>query len=134
MSTPVRLVELQCPGCSAKHWEMDCDFHGTDGAVVPYRTRHYRCPLCGVEGEGFRVQRKSPPEFFLQPHQMYPMSQTDFDFWVEIVKTHFPDHPLLAKLATEWYPQQQVEKQWKDPEWLRKLAAVASEVAEKLDR
>jgi len=105
MATPPRLVELQCPRCGVHHWEIDHDFRGMHpDAEIPYPKRTYRCPHCSVTGDGYAVGRKSPPEFFLQPHPMYPMTSKEFDEWVGVVRGHFPDHPMLAELGKTWYP------------------------------
>src|SRR5687768_3435977 len=106
MATPGRLVELRCPRCGAFHWEIDCDCRGADldgderGLTYPERT--YECPACGVSGEGYEVGRKSPPEFFLQPHPMCPMRPTEFNKWVDVLRAHFPNHPRLAQLGKSW--------------------------------
>ena len=106
--TPSRLVELKCPNCSALHWTIDSDYRGTDGVYIDYRERKYGCSTCGYSETGYTVLRQSPPEFFLQPHPMYPMKQKDFDYWVNILNTHFPDHPLLNGLGKEFRPNSQV--------------------------
>jgi len=51
------------------------------------------------------VLQKGPPQFFLQPHDLYPMSIGDFDYWVDVLKRNFPDHPILENLYTTWYPR-----------------------------
>jgi hypothetical protein len=33
------------------------------------------------------------------------MTQADFDFWVEILREYFPEHPLLAQLGTTFVPR-----------------------------
>jgi hypothetical protein len=106
MSTPPRLVQLQCPACQAHHWEIDCDYRGAElvgKKELSYAERTYRCPNCGTSGTGYQVSLKSPPAFFLQPHPMYPMSAEEFDHWVAVLREHFPDHPLLRELGTRWY-------------------------------
>jgi hypothetical protein len=57
---------------------------------------------CAHRGIGHRVLQKPPPEFFLQPHPLYPMTQEDFDRWHKLLKQHFPDHPKLNN--PRWYP------------------------------
>jgi hypothetical protein len=82
MATPARLVQLQCPVCHAYHWEIDCDYHGSElvgDKELSYAERTYRCQECGTSGTGYHIGDKSPPEFFLQPHEMYPMSVEQFD-------------------------------------------------------
>jgi hypothetical protein len=54
-------------------------------------------------GTGYLVGAKSPPAFFLQPHPMYPMSVEEFDWWVAVLREHFPNHPRLGDLGTRWY-------------------------------
>jgi hypothetical protein len=89
----------------ATHWDIDADFRGESEPNEPtYEERPYSCPHCGKTGVGYQVQEKSPPEFFLQPHQMYPMDEKEFDHWLAILRTHFPTHPILASLWRSWYP------------------------------
>lgn len=107
VSTPERLVELQCPGCRETHWEIDCDFRGegmADGGELSYAERTYRCPVCEIDRTGFGVLQKSPAEFFLQPHRMYPMSVRQFDQWVGVLREHFPDDFRLKDVGLSWYP------------------------------
>ena len=33
------------------------------------------------------------------------MTQADFDYWVEILREYFPEHPLLARLGTTFVPR-----------------------------
>lgn len=111
MSTPARLVRLKCPNCAAYHWVIDCDFpgEGTPWLDLPYEARTYACPHCSREGKGHQVQEKSPPEFFVQPHNMYPMDPQDFEKWVAILREHFSDHPKLADYGTKWFAGKQKE-------------------------
>jgi len=74
------------------------------GVELSYRQRTYTCSNCHQETAGHRVIRKGPPEFFLQPHPLYPMTKEDFDYWLDIFRTYFPDDPLLAKAYKEWRP------------------------------
>jgi hypothetical protein len=32
------------------------------------------------------------------------MNQTDFDYWVAVLRQHFPDHKNLSKLEQTWFP------------------------------
>ena len=105
--TPRRLVELECPECHEKHWEIDSDYRGSlliHQREQRYGEREYKCPTCQYSGSGYQPLAKSPPEFLIQPHPMYPMIQADFDYWVCILRMHFPDHPLLEKLGREFRP------------------------------
>ena len=102
--TPPRMVELQCPKCRGRYWVIDSDFRGESGTDLPYEEREYACSTCSNRSVGHRVLQKSPPEFFLQPHRMYPMSQADFNYWHGILKQHFPDHPHLKDAG--WRPGQ----------------------------
>ncbi|MFN7918115.1 MAG: hypothetical protein U0Q55_22410 [Vicinamibacterales bacterium] len=112
--TPPRMVELECPSCHRVHWTIDADFHGkwiVGESERPYEARQYNCPHCASGHIGFRVLRKAPPEFFLQPHSMYPMSVADFAFWLEICREAFPDHHKLRSLGVYWYPGSDHEQQ-----------------------
>jgi hypothetical protein len=100
--TPPRMVELQCPVCKHQHWVIDSDFRGESEPDIPREEREYVCPKCAHRGIGHRVLQKSPPEFFIQPHRMYPMTQSDFDRWHKILKQHFPGHPRLHDSG--WHP------------------------------
>jgi hypothetical protein len=105
--TPPRLVQIECPICQTKHWEIDADFRGEPLAGLPakvYVEREYRCYKCLYHGTGYHVIQKSPPEFLLQPHPMYPMTQADFDHWVAILRENFPDHPQLKELGKGFRP------------------------------
>jgi hypothetical protein len=108
MATPARLVQLSCPKCVARHWEIDNDYREANlfspGDEASYEQRPYLCPACGWTGAGYAVLEKSPPEFFLQPHPLYPMSVADFDRWLAVLRANFPDNPMLQYLGTEWYP------------------------------
>jgi len=107
VATPARLVQLECPRCAASHWVIDSDYRGAELLGRPelsYRQRTYTCSSCHQTGEGHRVLSQSPPEFFLQPHRLYPMTADDFDYWVGVLQEHFPDHPMLAQLNREWRP------------------------------
>jgi hypothetical protein len=105
MATPARLVVLACPRCRATA----CIFHNDYGGMPG---QDYRleigdqaggpCSKCGCEA-GLRVKQQAPPEFFLQPHDLYPMTQQEFDYWVGVLREHLPDHPKLKALGTTWY-------------------------------
>ena len=103
--TPPRLTELQCPDCQQVSWVIDSDYRGTDGVMLPYGERSYICARCRHNGPGWKVLQQSPPEFLLQPHDLYPMTREAFDYWVDILATHFPDHPALNRLGTTCFPR-----------------------------
>ncbi len=103
MSTPPRMVELLCCSCGNSHWEIDHDYRGMFGQKVRYSQRTYNCPHCQCEGSGYLVLQKSPRMFFLQPHSVYPMSRTDFEYWTEVFRQNFPGHPYLSDLKKSWY-------------------------------
>jgi hypothetical protein len=105
--TPPRLTELHCPRCHQATWVIDSDFRGIGGVdpEVPYEERRYECRDCRHDRVGWRLGRQSPPEFLLQPHDLYPMTQAAFDYWVQILRTHFPEHPLLARLGKTFVPR-----------------------------
>jgi len=103
--TPPRLTELKCPGCQQVSWVLESDYRGMDGEWVPYIDRRYACVHCRHDGPGCTVGRQSPPECLLQPHDLYPMTQAAFDYWVDILRTQFPTHPALARLGTTFRPR-----------------------------
>src|SRR5579862_4498265 len=101
------MVELLCPSCSSLHWGMDCDYRGAEligQKELSYRERTYFCPHCQSSRKGYVVLQKSPPEFFLQPHELYPMNRVYFSYWVKMLRRNFPDDPMLAELGKTWYP------------------------------
>ena len=102
--TPPRLTELRCPSCGQSTWRIDSDYRGIDGKCVPYSERQYQCSGCQHSGPGFLVKKQSPPEFFLQPHSMYPMPQKEFDHWLSILREHFPEHARLKEGNREFRP------------------------------
>lgn len=91
------------------------------GVELPYPEREYSCPHCKKTGSGYVVLQKSPPEFFLQPHQMYPMNETDFDYWVRVLRQNFPDNPMLLKLYKSWQPSWRRGWRLSLPAWLGRL-------------
>jgi hypothetical protein len=101
--TPPRLTELRCPGCQQLSWVIDSDYRGM-GDDVPYAERLYACVRCGHDGMGWVVCQQSPPAFFLQPHPLYPMTQVAFDYWVNVLKTHFPSDRHLAYFGARFRP------------------------------
>lgn len=128
--TPPRLTELRCPNCRHVSWVIDSDYRGMDDdEIEPYGERHYRCGSCVYSGPGWEIGQQSPPEFLLQPHDLYPMTQEDFDYWVGILRTHFPDHPRLSELRTTFIPRLPEEV-----EAMREAHARAHPVAEMRDQ
>lgn len=114
MATPPRMVELECPRCRLHHWEIDHDFRGPAllGQREPsYGERSYECPACGEASTGYRVLRRSPPEFFLQPHPMYPMTTGDFARWLAVFRAQFPSHHRLRSVGVFWYPGEAGDRQ-----------------------
>ncbi len=102
--TPPRLIQLRCPRCLHSQWIIDSDFRGISDRFIHYSERPYLCPHCNYSGTGYAVLKLSPPEFLLQPHPMYPMRRREFDFWAEILRRHFPDHPKVMQLGNEFHP------------------------------
>ena len=102
--TPPRLNQLSCPTCGRASWTIDSDYPGMDGVMLPYKQREYSCRHCSRTGPGWTLIRQSPPEFLLQPHNMYPMTQSAFNHWLAILKANFPDHPLVADLGRGFVP------------------------------
>jgi hypothetical protein len=70
-----------------------------------YPERDYSCSACGFHGAGWTLGRQSPPAFFLQPHDLYPMTHDEFDDWVSILRESHPSHPKLTELGTTWFPR-----------------------------
>ena len=103
--TPPRLIEIDCPRCHHASWTIDSDYRGINGVMEPYVERIYSCKLCSTKGAGWTVLRQAPPEFLLQPHDLYPMSRSDFNYWVSILRVNFPDHPRLTALGATFYPR-----------------------------
>ena len=111
MATPPRLVKLECPMCQDTHWEIDHDSRGAHligQKELEYPERLYACPGCKHHGAGWSVRDKSPALFLLQPHPVYPMRRSEFEYWTGILKAHFPDHPLVSKIGGEFRPNTQV--------------------------
>jgi hypothetical protein len=74
------------------------------GVERDYPDGVYSCPGCGADGSGWVVQDKSPSEFLLQSHDLYPMSLRDFKKWLGVLTTHFSQHRALERLGISWYP------------------------------
>lgn len=103
--TPARLNELRCPTCTQASWILDSDYRDTDGVMLPYEQRVYPCRHCGNTGADWTLMQQAPPEFLLQPHPLYPMTQADFDHWVAILKANVPDHPRLSDVGKDFVPR-----------------------------
>ena len=73
--------------------------------MLPYREREYSCRRCGYHGPHWTVEQQAPPEFLLQPHNLYPMTQAAFDHWAAILIEHFPEHPAIARLGATFLPR-----------------------------
>lgn len=95
--TPGRLNELRCPSCQRSTWTIDSDYRGMDGVLLPYDSRTIGCPACGYVWARWTLLQQAPPEFLLQPHDLYPMTQSEFDHWLGVLRTHFPDHPKACR-------------------------------------
>ena len=107
--TPPRLNELRCPGCQQVTWVIESDFPDMDGEWTPYIERSYACGQCRRDGPGWTLGQQSPPAFLDQPQTLYPMTQADFDYWVTVLRTHFPEHPRLkegGRRFRPWLPEQ----------------------------
>ena len=98
------MVELLCPQCARVHWEIDSDHRGIGGGFIQYSQREYTCPACTRHGANYRLLGKSPPEFFYQPHDLYPMTIGEFATWLAIYREHFPNGELLGTVGITWYP------------------------------
>jgi len=69
------------------------------------------------------VPQKYIDRFFLQPHPLYPMSETDFAYWVKILRQNFPDNPRLADVYKTWRLSGGAGLRRTLPAWLRRLLA-----------
>jgi hypothetical protein len=93
---------------------MDSDFKGMNGgAFVDYSDRKYKCPKCDYQAAGYNVLQKSPPEFLLQPHRLYPMSKKQFNYWLRILKENFPDDHRLTSTKFQPYTASLWTRLWK---------------------
>jgi hypothetical protein len=114
MATPPRMVELECPRCQHHHWEIDCDFRGSEllgQQELSYEERTYKCPACSEASTGYHVLQRSPPEFFLQPHPMYRMTTRDFARWLAVFRAQFPSDDRLRSVGMFWYPGEAGDEQ-----------------------
>lgn len=106
MVTPIRLVLLECPRCQATELIFHTDHTGRPGGdnclEIGDRPGGF-CSQCGREA-GLRVKEQAPPELFLQPHDLYPMTVAEFAHWFSILRTHFPTDERLATVGVFWYP------------------------------
>lgn len=113
--TPPRLIELACPACDGHYWVIDSDYRGGDmfgGKELSYPERSYTCRHCGETHTNQTILQKGPPEFFLQPHDLYPMSVADFNHWYAIFAAHFPDDERQERLGIAWYPGPRRDDDW----------------------
>jgi len=111
------MVELKCPRCRHRHWQIDNDFRGSalvGQRELSYKERTYACPACGEASTGYRVLQRSPPEFFLQPHPMYRMTTRKFARWLAVFRAQFPSDERLRSVGVFWYPGEAGDEQkWK---------------------
>ena len=96
MATPRRMVHLRCT-CGGTQWTMDGDFGGIGGVhkSIPYGERSYTCPRCNETRVGFTVLGKSPPILTLAPQSKSVLPTSERDYWVRVLREHFPDDPYL---------------------------------------
>jgi hypothetical protein len=98
MSIPI-LAELKCPRCSSTHWVLG----ELQTEETPWADQIRTCPHCLQTGPDYPAERQSPPQLFLQPSLVHPLSRGEFEEWVDILRVHFPDHPQLGELGTTWF-------------------------------
>lgn len=122
MATPIRLVLLEFPHCGAT----SCIYHtdhtgrpGGDNFLEIGDRPGGSCAKCGSEA-GLTVKEQAPPAFFLQPHDLYPMSQVEFDYWVAVLREHRPEDPKLQELGTTWYAGRHAGLLGRLKRWLRR--------------
>jgi hypothetical protein len=83
------------------------------GPDVRFSRRYYTCPRCRHRGTGHKVKQKAPLEFFLQPDDyLCPMTANKFRYWLDVLKEHFPYHPMLKVLGMSWYPGKKRPDHW----------------------
>ena len=106
MASPDRLSELECPGCHSKQWIIDCDFRGASlfgGVELKYPERKYTCRRCTRTGTGWTITQQAPKGFLLQPNDCYPMTQVDFDRWLLVLRSNFPEQFRLTARGRELF-------------------------------
>lgn len=104
MATPPQLIELYCPSCQQVSWVITVAFDGIHEGMIPWDERDYACSKCSHKGPGWKVGQEAPPLFLWQPGADAPMTQEAFDYWVDILKTHIPDLPMLQDLGKKFRP------------------------------
>ncbi|MGB2884904.1 MAG: hypothetical protein WBC47_04875 [Dehalococcoidia bacterium] len=78
--------------------------------------------MCNFEGPDFTVLQKSPRRFIsLMPGPCH-MGREVFDYWVDILKEHFPDlHKCMTSERPDWrredFPDRYKHADSKSPEW-----------------
>ena len=55
--------------------------------------------IAAATQQATRFKEKSPPEFFVQPHELYPIAPQEFEKWLAILREHFPDNSMLADVG-----------------------------------
>lgn len=123
------LIELQCPSCSKVHWIIDHLFQGSIGQQsqeTDFSAQPRTCPHCKAQRTGFKVVRTSSESFLISSRPS--MTRKEFDYWVKILRTHFPDHPRLKERGP-WEPytpeEHERDVRREEEEQRRLLAAIA---------
>src|SRR5262249_10144319 len=115
-------VLLECPRCRAT----SCIYH-TDHTGGPGGDNYLNigdraggsCSKCGPEAP-LTVKQQAPPAFFVQPHDLYPMSQEEFDYWVAVLREHHPEDRKLQDLGKTWYAGRRAGLLGRLRRWLRR--------------
>jgi hypothetical protein len=116
--TPPRISEIECPGCDRISWIIDSDFRAaylSGGVDLGYRDRTYSCAGCGSTGSGWAVRRQTPPRFLLHIPNTYPMSYAAVEYWLSVMRAHFPGYPKLPVLEESFAlrtPDGMVKRLW----------------------
>src|SRR5688572_7279529 len=124
MATPPRMVSLECPQCYHHHWVIDHDFRGPLAPKLSHEERTYECPACREASTGYRVLERSPSEFFLQPHSMYPMTTREFARWLAVFRAQFPGDARLRSVGVTWYPGRGDDRQERKIDEARQIDSV----------
>jgi hypothetical protein len=121
------MVELECPRHRHHQWVIDHDVRGSEllgQRELSYQERTYECAACGEASTGYRVLQQSPPEFFLQPHALYPMTTREFARWLAVFRAQFPTHERLKSVGVSWYPGKGDDRQERELRAAREVGTV----------
>jgi hypothetical protein len=101
-----RLAQLECPNCHRTRWMTGPDktTEAIGGPLWPDAGLEQYCPACGRSAPAWVVREQAPKSFLVQPNILHPMTRQDFDYWVGVLRAHFPDHPRLRQEGRVFEP------------------------------